>query len=89
MLEGIQDNYTFAQPGIQMKIRQLEELLKRVDLQLHQHIVHHDVQYLQFSFRYTGVSIRNVPNMIFPYWMLDIRLISEYIHKKVRFYRCT
>ena len=65
MLEGIQDNYTFAQPGIQMKIRQLEELLKRVDLQLHQHIVHHDVQYLQFSFRYTGVTIGNVPDIHF------------------------
>ena len=69
VLDGIQDNYTFAQPGIQVnrdqmmksmhnadniqvKIRQLEELLKRVDVKLHNHIVGHDVQYLQFSFRY-------------------------------------
>ena len=51
VLDGIQDNYTFAQPGIQVKIRQLEELLKRVDVKLHNHIVGHDVQYLQFSFR--------------------------------------
>ena len=51
VLDGIQDNYTFAQPGIQVKIRQLEELLKRVDVKLHNHIVFHDVQYLQFSFR--------------------------------------
>ena len=36
----------------QVKIRQLEELLKRVDVKLHNHIVGHDVQYLQFSFRY-------------------------------------
>merc|ERR1712111_261550 len=52
VLDGIQDNYTFAQPGIQVKIRQLEELLKRVDVKLHTHIVGHDVQYLQFSFRW-------------------------------------
>lgn len=31
LLEGIQDNYTFAQPGIQYKIRTLEELIKRID----------------------------------------------------------
>lgn len=26
-----QDNYTFAQPGIQMKVRMLEELVGRID----------------------------------------------------------
>jgi TBC1 domain family member 2 len=31
LLEGIQDNYTFAQPGIQYKLRALEELIKRID----------------------------------------------------------
>jgi TBC1 domain family member 2 len=31
LLEGIQDNYTFAQPGIQYKLRTLEELIKRID----------------------------------------------------------
>ena len=31
LLEGIQDNYTFAQPGIQYKVRTLEELVKRID----------------------------------------------------------
>ena len=30
-MEGIQDNYTFAQPGIQYKLRTLEELIKRID----------------------------------------------------------
>ena len=54
VLDGIQDNYTFAQPGIQVKIRQLEELLKRVDVKLHNHIVGHEVQYLQFSFRFVS-----------------------------------
>ena len=62
VLEGIQDNYTFAQPGIQVKIRQLEELVKRVDSTLHNHIVHHEVQYLQFSFRWmNNLLLRELP----------------------------
>lgn len=31
LLDGIQDNYTFAQPGIQMKVNALQELVKRID----------------------------------------------------------
>ena len=31
LLEGIQDNYTLAQPGIQMKIMALRDLMKRLD----------------------------------------------------------
>ena len=31
LLDGIQDNYTFAQPGIQKKVNMLRELTKRVD----------------------------------------------------------
>jgi len=62
VLDGIQDNYTFAQPGIQTKIRQLEELQKRVDLTLHTHIVNRDVQYLQFSFRWmNNLLLRELP----------------------------
>jgi hypothetical protein len=45
---------------LQVKIRQLEELLKRVDLRLHNHIISHEVQYLQFSFRGAG-RLQQVP----------------------------
>ena len=31
LLDGIQDNYTFAQPGVQKRVSQLKELTKRVD----------------------------------------------------------
>jgi len=31
LLDGIQDNYTFAQPGIQIKVNALKELVKRID----------------------------------------------------------
>ena len=39
ILDGIQDNYTFAQPGIQLKVKQLEELVRRIDNDLHRHLV--------------------------------------------------
>ena len=31
LLDGIQDNYTFAQPGIQTKVSALKELTLRID----------------------------------------------------------
>lgn len=31
LLDGIQDNYTFAQPGIQKKVFRLKELMQRID----------------------------------------------------------
>ena len=31
LLEGIQDNYTFAQPGIQRQVAKLKELIHRID----------------------------------------------------------
>lgn len=34
LLDSIQDNYTFAQPGIQRKVNNLEELISRVDRNL-------------------------------------------------------
>lgn len=31
LLDGIQDNYTFAQPGVQTKVQRLQGLIKRID----------------------------------------------------------
>jgi hypothetical protein len=31
LLDGIQDNYTFAQPGIQRQVTRLKELIHRID----------------------------------------------------------
>lgn len=83
LLDGIQDNYTFAQPGIQNKVRQLKELIERVDCkffktfnssmnhevnikmisaELHLHLIRHEVDYLQFSFRWmNNLLMRELP----------------------------
>lgn len=34
LLHTIQDNYTFAQPGIQRKVQDLKDLMNRVDRML-------------------------------------------------------
>ncbi|KAJ8923737.1 hypothetical protein NQ315_010318 [Exocentrus adspersus] len=61
-LDGIQDNYVFAQIGIQKKVLQLEELIKRVDEVLHKHLKQHNVSYLQFSFRWlNNLLTRELP----------------------------
>lgn len=62
LLDTIQDNYTFAQPGIQRKILQLRHLMSRVDKQLHQHLESHGVEYLQFAFRWmNNLLMREIP----------------------------
>ncbi|KAM9205722.1 TBC1 domain family member 22A isoform 1-T1 [Mergus octosetaceus] len=62
LLDGIQDNYTFAQPGIQKKVKMLEELVSRIDEQVHVHLDQHEVKYLQFAFRWmNNLLMREVP----------------------------
>lgn len=61
-LNGIQDNYVFAQLGIQKKINQLKDLIQRIDLPLHLHLTNHGVDYLQFSFRWViNLLTRELP----------------------------
>ncbi|XP_029017012.1 TBC1 domain family member 22A isoform X3 [Betta splendens] len=62
LLDGIQDNYTFAQPGIQRKVKALEELVSRIDESVHRHMHHYEVEYLQFAFRWmNNLLMRELP----------------------------
>ncbi|CRK92353.1 CLUMA_CG005931, isoform A [Clunio marinus] len=61
-LDCIQDNYIFAQLGIQEKVNQLKELIQRIDLTLHKHLQSHGIDYLQFSFRWmNNLLTRELP----------------------------
>ncbi|XP_026501331.1 TBC1 domain family member 22B [Vanessa tameamea] len=61
-LDSIQDNYIFAQLGIQYKVNQLKELIRRIDLPLHEHLQKQGVDYLQFSFRWmNNLLTREIP----------------------------
>lgn len=62
LLDGIQDNYTFAQPGIQKKVHMLKELIQRINAPLHAHLKNHSIEYLQFSFRWmNNLLMRELP----------------------------
>ncbi|XP_041833349.1 TBC1 domain family member 22A isoform X1 [Melanotaenia boesemani] len=62
LLDGIQDNYTFAQPGIQRKVKALEELVSRIDASVHRHMQQYEVEYLQFAFRWmNNLLMRELP----------------------------
>lgn len=52
LLDGIQDHYTFAQPGIQKMVFKLKELTSRIDADLHNHLDLQGVQFIQFAFRW-------------------------------------
>ncbi|XP_005168595.2 TBC1 domain family member 22A isoform X1 [Danio rerio] len=62
LLDGIQDNYTFAQPGIQRKVKALEELVSRIDETVHRQMQLYEVEYLQFAFRWmNNLLMRELP----------------------------
>jgi len=62
LLDGIQDNYTFAQPGIQRQVAQLDDLIARIQPDLHDHLLEQGVQFLQFSFRwFNNLLMRELP----------------------------
>jgi len=52
LLSGIQDHYTSDQPGVQRMVMRLEELVRRIDVDLCTHLEEMGVQFLQFSFRW-------------------------------------
>jgi len=51
-LSGIQDHYTYAQPGIQKMLFQLSVFLDRLDKKTADHIKQEGVEYMQFAFRW-------------------------------------
>lgn len=69
LLDGIQDNYTFAQPGIQRQLATLKELTCRIDAPLAMHLQNEGIEFIQFAFRWINcllmreISLRNTVRM--------------------------
>lgn len=77
LLDTIQDNYTFAQPGIQRKVNDLRELISRVERNLYTHFESNGVEFLQFSFRWmNNLLMREIP------LRTTIRLWDTYLSEK-------
>ncbi|CAN6602272.1 GTPase-activating protein Gyp1p [Trichomonascus vanleenenianus] len=69
LLDGIQDNYIHAQPGIQRQVAELRDLTTRIDASLVKHLTEENVEFMQFSFRWMNcllmreVSVKNTIRM--------------------------
>lgn len=69
LLDGIQDNYIHAQPGIHRQVSSLRDLTARIDSGLAKHLESEGVEYMQFSFRWVNcllmreISIKNTIRM--------------------------
>lgn len=67
LLDGIQDNYIYAQPGIHRQVRALRDLTVRIDSTLAKHLEKEGVEFMQFSFRWMNCLLMRemtVKNMI-------------------------
>jgi hypothetical protein len=78
LLDGIQDNYIFAQPGIQRQVAALHDLTARIDEPLAKHLEQEGVEFIQFSFRWMNcllmreISVRNTIRMWDTYMVSQI-----------------
>jgi len=62
LLDTIQDHFTFAQPGIQRQVQALADIIKRVDIDLHNHLSDNQIEYMQFAFRWmNNLLMREIP----------------------------
>lgn len=88
LLDGIQDNYIFAQPGIVRQVGALRDLTTRIDSGLAKHLENQGVEFMQFSFRWMNcllmreITIRNTIRM----W--DTYLAEEQGFSEFHLYVC-
>ncbi|ESW03914.1 hypothetical protein PHAVU_011G051800 [Phaseolus vulgaris] len=62
LLDGMQDHFTFAQPGIQRLVFKLKELVRRIDEPVSRHMEDQGLEFLQFAFRWFNcLLIREIP----------------------------
>ena len=88
LLDGIQDNYIYAQPGIVRQVNALRDLTTRIDAGLAKHLENEGVEFMQFSFRWMNcllmreVSVKNTIRM----W--DTYLAEEQGFSEFHLYVC-
>ena len=88
LLDGIQDNYIFAQPGIVRQVAALRDLTMRIDSGLAKHFEHEGIEFMQFSFRWMNcLLMREVPvSNIIRMW--DTYMAEEHGFSDFHLYVC-
>lgn len=83
LLDGIQDNYIHAQPGIIRQVSALKDLINRIDSALYNHLEAENIEFIQFSFRWMNcllmreVSVKNTIRMWDTY-LSEVNGFSEF-----------
>ncbi|CAR24518.1 GTPase-activating protein GYP1 [Lachancea thermotolerans CBS 6340] len=63
LLEQITDNYIHGQPGILKQVKNLGQLVKRIDSDLYDHFARESVEFIQFAFRWMNCLLMREFNM--------------------------
>ncbi|KAJ2916744.1 hypothetical protein MD484_g3657, partial [Candolleomyces efflorescens] len=86
LLDGIQDNYISAQPGIHRSVKRMQELVARIDPTLSSHLDSQNVEFMQFAFRWMNcllmreISVQNTIRMWDTY-LAEVRWSDQLKHK--------
>ncbi|KAG2452579.1 hypothetical protein HYH02_002816 [Chlamydomonas schloesseri] len=74
LIEGIQDHYTYAQPGIQRAVFRIKELVRRCEAEVSDHLEAENVDFIQFALRWVNcLLVRELP------FCLALRLWDTYL----------
>ena len=93
LLDGIQDHYIVAQPGIQRQVAALRDLTARIDEGLAKHLESENVEFIQFSFRWMNcllmreISVKNTIRMWDTYMVRVINLALSTFRLESRYER--
>jgi TBC1 domain family member 2 len=83
-----QDHYTFSQPGLQVLIHRLAELVERHDAALHHHLEAEGIQYVQFAFRWMNCLLMREVSLAGIIRIWDTELSEENGFKVFHVYLC-
>jgi hypothetical protein len=88
LLDGIQDNYIHAQPGIQRQVSALRDLTSRIDAGLAKHLEKEGVEFMQFSFRWMNCLLMREVNIKCTIRMWDTYMAEEQGFSEFHLYVC-
>ncbi|PYH47730.1 GTPase-activating protein GYP1 [Aspergillus saccharolyticus JOP 1030-1] len=88
LLDGIQDNYIYAQPGIHRQVRALRDLTMRIDSTLAKHLEQEGVEFMQFSFRWMNCLLMREMSVQNTIRMWDTYMAEEQGFSRFHIYVC-
>ncbi|XP_749737.2 GTPase-activating protein GYP1 [Aspergillus fumigatus Af293] len=88
LLDGIQDNYIYAQPGIHRQVRALRDLTMRIDSTLAKHLENEGVEFMQFSFRWMNCLLMREMSVQNTIRMWDTYMAEEQGFSRFHVYVC-